>query len=148
MRVMIVAGAIGSLLALLAAAPASAQMLSNVQGPAGGQLAGMTCSGTLQDRAQANYHGAIRITFAESGGALTAHLYGTLGEDAFKNAASPTTELGDQGAVSDLQVKGDKVTFKSIRGALYQLTYKDGSLNGVDVPTSHAPTEIATHCEK
>ncbi len=50
--------------------------------------------------------------------------------------------------MTELQVKGDKVTFKSIRGSLYQLTFKDGSLNGVDVPKSHAPTEIATHCEK
>jgi hypothetical protein len=54
-----------------------------------------------------------------------------------------------QGAESDLQVKGTQVTFKSVRGALYQLTLgADGSLNGVNVPTGHEPTDIHTHCAK
>jgi hypothetical protein len=148
MRATIIAGGIGSLLLLTGVTPGSAQSLSNVKGDVGAQLAGMACAGTVQDRTTANYHGAIRIAFATEGSALTGHLYGSLGDEVFQKAASPTLDLGDQGAVSELQVQSNQVSFKSIRGSLYQLTFNDGALDGVDVPTGHAPLDIKTHCSK
>jgi hypothetical protein len=147
MRAWIVPGAIGATLVLLAGPAPAADMLSNVHGSEASGLVGATCHGTLSDRATPTYHGGVRIVFAAQGGALTAHIWGTLGDEAFKSGGASDFELGDQGEATDVEVKGNQVTFKSVRGALYQLAYgKDGSLNGVNVPTGHTPTDIRMQC--
>jgi len=139
------ATSIALLVGLATANTASAQTtLRNATGLDPALLAGKTCQGTFNTGKQhAASLGALQLRFALNGDVLSAHLWRLIGQVAYDQAASATTQSGqtidaswydDLGEVHDLSVAGKQVQYVDSQGARVQLTYNQGWLRGQSDP--------------
>ena len=111
-------------------------------------LAGKTCQGFFNTgKEHAASTGALQLRFALNGDVLSAHLWRLIGQVAYDQAASATTQSGqtidaswydDLGEVHDLSVTGKQVRYVDSQGAKVQLTYDQGRLRGRSDPTAQS----------